>query len=53
MNDTGTLPEFPTRASVDRKVAAYGANALAHERGEHPVYVALCKACGERRRSRR
>lgn len=51
---TPSLPNPPSVASLNRKIAAYTANAEAHRAGQHRGRrVRLCKACNEAaRRSR-
>jgi hypothetical protein len=44
MSELG-LPDFPKRATLDRKVAAYARKADEHRRGEHAATVKGCKAC--------
>ena len=51
---TQGLPNPPSRKSLDRKAAAYRANAEAHRRGEHADrHARLCKPCGDRKRAGR
>lgn len=46
---TQGLPDFPSRKSLDRKIAAYQRNAEAHRRGDHKDRkVRLCKECNKR-----
>lgn len=50
-----SLPQIPTKSSINAKVAAYTRNAEAHKRGEHKVTPArsMCKACNDAKKARR
>lgn len=44
---TPSLPDFPTKASLQRKADAYVAKAEAHRAGKHTVKVRGCVPCRE------
>jgi hypothetical protein len=42
---TPGLPNFPSKASLNAKIARYHAAAAAHERGEHTAPKRGCALC--------
>lgn len=47
------LPNFPTRASVERQAALHKRNYADHQAGKHAAYVTPCKLCREAREADR
>lgn len=47
------IPDFPSRASVERQAAVHIRNYADHQAGLHTAYVTPCKLCREAREAAR